>query len=300
MAVMGRSIGIPSRVAVGFLEPTRIDDDTYMYRAHDLHAWPEMYFQGAGWIRFEPTPQDRASGVPGYTLTGLPQEQPSAAPSAIAPNRPQDNPDRRAPTRDAIGGGGQSDSTGAFRNRVIGVLVVLLVMALLAAPRAIRSWLRRRRWAGATSPVEAAEAAWSELRASALDLGIPWDDSVTLRTRARALATSFGAPATDGDDRRGRSPVTGANVNPDASRALERLVQWVERARYARSLDEVRGLEEDVELCVTALRNGVSRRRQLRADWLPASLLKGLGTDTRRRSGRTGLVGPDAGVDHAI
>ena len=74
MAVMARSIGIPARVAIGFLTPTETDlDGTYVYRAHDLHAWPELYFPGAGWVRFEPTPPDRAPTTPGYTQHEFPR-----------------------------------------------------------------------------------------------------------------------------------------------------------------------------------------------------------------------------------
>ncbi len=29
---------------------------TYTVSSHDLHAWPELYFDGVGWLRFEPTP----------------------------------------------------------------------------------------------------------------------------------------------------------------------------------------------------------------------------------------------------
>ena len=67
MAVMARELGIPARVAVGFLQPEHIEGDTWVYSSHDLHAWPELFFSGSGWVRFEPTPSTRASGVPEYT-----------------------------------------------------------------------------------------------------------------------------------------------------------------------------------------------------------------------------------------
>ena len=82
MAVMARELGIPARVAVGFLEPEQVDDDTYVYSSHDLHAWPELFFSGSGWVRFEPTPSTRASGVPSYTEQEVSVGNPDASPTA--------------------------------------------------------------------------------------------------------------------------------------------------------------------------------------------------------------------------
>jgi len=56
-AGMARSLGIPTRVAVGF---TWGDWDEargeYVVRGRNAHAWPEVYFAGAGWVVFDPTP----------------------------------------------------------------------------------------------------------------------------------------------------------------------------------------------------------------------------------------------------
>src|SRR5262249_25024852 len=72
-AVMARTLGIPSRVVVGFLQPTAADDGDWVYSSWDLHAWPELYFQGSGWVRFEPTPGHGAvapSWTRGHGATG--------------------------------------------------------------------------------------------------------------------------------------------------------------------------------------------------------------------------------------
>ncbi|HYJ74664.1 MAG TPA: DUF3488 and transglutaminase-like domain-containing protein, partial [Kineosporiaceae bacterium] len=59
MAVMARTLGIPARVAVGFLPGTTSGDGSWTVRVSDAHAWPELYFDGIGWMRFEPTPPAR-------------------------------------------------------------------------------------------------------------------------------------------------------------------------------------------------------------------------------------------------
>ena len=57
MAVMLRSLGIPSREVNGFLpgEYNEIGGD-YIVRASDAHSWVEAYFPGSGWVVFDPTP----------------------------------------------------------------------------------------------------------------------------------------------------------------------------------------------------------------------------------------------------
>jgi hypothetical protein len=52
--MMLRSLGIPARMAVGFSEG-ELDDNKYVVRRFNAHAWPEVYFPGIGWVEFEPT-----------------------------------------------------------------------------------------------------------------------------------------------------------------------------------------------------------------------------------------------------
>jgi transglutaminase-like putative cysteine protease len=52
--VMLRSLGIPARMAVGFSEG-EFEEDRYIVRRLNAHAWPEVYFPGIGWVEFEPT-----------------------------------------------------------------------------------------------------------------------------------------------------------------------------------------------------------------------------------------------------
>jgi hypothetical protein len=57
MAVMLRTLGIPSREVNGFL-PGEYNDvgGDYIVRASDAHSWVEAYFPGSGWVTFDPTP----------------------------------------------------------------------------------------------------------------------------------------------------------------------------------------------------------------------------------------------------
>lgn len=55
MAVMARLLNIPARVSIGYTGGTKIGNE-WTVRTHDAHAWPELFFDGIGWLRFEPTP----------------------------------------------------------------------------------------------------------------------------------------------------------------------------------------------------------------------------------------------------
>jgi len=57
MAIMLRTLGIPSREVNGFL-PGEYNDlaGDYIVRASDAHSWVEVFFPGNGWVTFDPTP----------------------------------------------------------------------------------------------------------------------------------------------------------------------------------------------------------------------------------------------------
>ena len=62
MAVMLRTLNIPSREVNGFL-PGEYNDvaGDYIVRASDAHSWVEAYFPGSGWLTFDPTPPASAT-----------------------------------------------------------------------------------------------------------------------------------------------------------------------------------------------------------------------------------------------
>lgn len=59
MAVMLRTLGIPSRVVNGFRNGEYNDvTGSYIVRGKDAHSWVEAYIAGSGWVQFDPTPAD--------------------------------------------------------------------------------------------------------------------------------------------------------------------------------------------------------------------------------------------------
>lgn len=72
MTVMARSIGMPARYATGFAPSrrARASDGSYTIFDTEAHAWCEIYFEGVGWVRFDPTSGARA--VPGGGVGSTP------------------------------------------------------------------------------------------------------------------------------------------------------------------------------------------------------------------------------------
>lgn len=72
MAVMLRTLRIPSRVVNGF-RTGEFNDVTsqYLVRANNAHSWVEAYFPGYGWISFDPTPAAPAEVRTGWSRLAL-------------------------------------------------------------------------------------------------------------------------------------------------------------------------------------------------------------------------------------
>jgi transglutaminase-like putative cysteine protease len=72
MVVLLRAAGVPARLAVGYLlDPSAFDSRAQQYNIREAYAyaWPEVYFQGIGWMPFNPSP-DRPAIVRPDELSG--------------------------------------------------------------------------------------------------------------------------------------------------------------------------------------------------------------------------------------
>lgn len=248
MAVMARALGIPARVAIGFL-PGRKVGDHWEVNIRDMHAWPELYFAGLGWVSFEPTPG--VATAPAYT--GAAVEQPSASPSAsstptrsTASSEPSTQPSE-APVEQ------QSEQAEPVDLSWLGwVGAGLGVVALAAVPSLVRGARRRRRLDVGSVPRQAVGAAWDEVRDTVWDAGREWP---------------HGSPRQIGSE-------VGRGLPDEAAAAMGRVAVLVERARYADSLGDTTGLHEDVRLVREAVAAGARTARWQRL--LPRSLWRGL------------------------
>lgn len=220
MAVMARVIGIPSRVVVGFLPGSR-SANGWEVSVRDMHAWPELYFEGEGWVRFEPTPAQVTGNAPAWTLEGTDaggestddaadpsaSAAPSAAPSSATTPTPTPSESSAAPV--------ETGSSFPWARVGAAVGIIAGVLALLAVPALLRLRRRRVRLDQSGSIAERVERAWAELRDTATDVGRPWPQGTPRTIGASAAAELDAGPA----------------------RAVSALALLVERRRYARTLE---------------------------------------------------------------
>ncbi|MDQ0822120.1 transglutaminase-like putative cysteine protease [Arthrobacter sp. V4I6] len=210
MAVMARLEGIPSRIAVGYA-PGRPTGGTvsiagqgalpeFEVDARDAHAWPELYFQGVGWVAFEPTPSRGV--VPSYSRENAP-------PSGASTN---ENNEGLLPTEEANptplpqvapgplpGAQDPADAGTQWLPALYSAGALLLLGMLVVSPRLARRGVRRRRLkAGGGASGGIALPAFAELRDLATDYGVAPGTAETPRHFSERLRASVALGGPDG------------------------------------------------------------------------------------------------------
>ena len=163
-AALARTLGLPTRVAVGFTPGIALDTDSdggtlYSVRGEHAHAWPEVFISGAGWVAFEPTPGRGAPGAEDYTFVAEQQDTPgpSTAPALTPPPSPAPAPSGERPP--PASPPGPADPGAGDGNTIAGRVAVLVGLSAagvasagalyVAATAGLRVIQRRRRrhWA---------------------------------------------------------------------------------------------------------------------------------------------------------
>ncbi|MGR8011075.1 transglutaminase TgpA family protein [Streptomyces hypolithicus] len=274
MAAMARTLGIPARVAVGFTPGTPKADGTMSVGLRDAHAWPELYFEGVGWTRFEPTPS--RGSVPDYTREDSPSggasdpaeaepstsAEPSAEPSARESCPAQERKLGECGGPAQQGGGGPTDSGFPFEAllwfALIGLGVVIFVLLLLL-PFLLRTRARvSRLGTRGRTPADAAArtlAGWLEITDSAWDYGITPDDSQTPRKAAARIVRLAGLDGAPAD-------------------AVHRAAGALEQVLYSPRPVVPGSLADEAGQVRAGLREAAGRKARMRAVLLPRSAVR--------------------------
>lgn len=251
MAVMLRLLGIPARVAAGFVAG-KYRDGAWRVTDHDAHAWVEVWFAGYGWLPFDPTPgRGRLSGT--YSSTAIDFNARAAAAllaglvrggevfGDATPGPPRRNPDRVA--GDFPEGIGLTPAAPASDRPSL--LFFLLLLAAGTGGVVVAAKLVRRRIRYLTrDPRRIATACARELAEFLRDQRVPAPGAATFRELGDAVDDRLGVDASGF-----ASAATAARYGPPeqaaaAARRARRELRAL-KGRLRQSLDvlaRVRGL----------------------------------------------------------
>ncbi|WP_410816215.1 DUF3488 and transglutaminase-like domain-containing protein [Micromonospora sp. 050-3] len=229
-AVLGRLSGLPTRVVVGF----RTSGQGPVL-AGDAYAWPEVLFDGLGWVAFDPLPRpnDEPRPVeedfrptpedPPPSEAPAPTAEPSASPEpAAAPDAPPGPDGVSTPVLVAGGSGG----------------LLLVVGALLLTLLAMRRSLTRSRLVGG-DPGQRIAGAWREVTDALRLAGRPVGDDLAAtevaryarQTLADARAGTAGGDTTA--DPGAVAPASGTAAADASSPAVDELAALLNQVGFA-------------------------------------------------------------------
>ena len=228
-ALLGRVAGLPTRVVVGFGPGTETAAGDYEVRAGDVTVWPEVDFDGAGWIAFDPVPApDGASGGDNSALGGGGQEVVVREVDQAMP----DGSDAPGAGGDATTAAGAHDASWWSRG-VLGVAGLALLAGIgatgiVALKR--RSTTARRR---AHDPAAKVVGAWHDVLDRLGEVGVAHADHLTVQQVVEhdaATATTLAGLY---------RPVNRILYAPDGWRSVtdqDAELAWRARDRYVRRL----------------------------------------------------------------
>lgn len=249
-AVMARTLGLPSRVAVGFRPGTDTGDGLRQVRGQDVLAWPEVEFAGIGWVPFYPTPDAASKSGSAVAPAGQP-EQRRRIDQQITRAPRTSTPPHRPPGPGHASGHGRG---GALPVEVLAPLGLLVAAAGYAGYAAWVPWRRRDRRRGHPDPGQRVLGAWQQIVDRLTEIGLPATGAHTA-----AEVASFGAARVGG----------AAGEHLPALARLVNEVGYAGRTPDAASADAAWLHADAVERVVV---RSVPRRERVRRALRPASL----------------------------
>jgi transglutaminase-like putative cysteine protease len=124
MAVLLRDLGVPTRLAQGFLPGSRDrQTGTELVFNSNAHVWVEVYFPNIGWVTFDPTGGGLAQLAPLPSGKPVPSGATSSGSTALLTRPPETDPFANDPSGSVV---------GRTRGASLGPLVAIGILLLLA------------------------------------------------------------------------------------------------------------------------------------------------------------------------
>jgi transglutaminase-like putative cysteine protease len=269
MALMLRMLGVPARVAAGFVSGT-LDEATGVWTItdRDAHTWVEVWFPEFGWLSFDPTP-GRGSLDDAYTVSSGAFDLSAEGAGAVAGAVLSENDELAeifGDTLSAVGSLGNLETPpvlgvgegfnaqagtatgddGVFSPWATVMLIVLAVVALLVALKLVWRRLRLR----ARDPRRVSAVLRRDVIGFLADQGLTADPSLTLQELGGCIAARYQT-----DPRAFVDAASAARFGPTVSAQ--------EAARCAR---------DEHTVLIAGLRGDMGRRARVRGTFSTRSL----------------------------
>jgi len=208
-AIMARSLGLPTRVVVGFRPGTDRGDGLRQVDAGDVLAWPEVKFAGLGWVPFNPTPAQAGANKSDAIAAGDTQQKVEALQKTATTGASAGGGAKTPPPKPTAKKAVQHSAAPLwlYATAALGVLVVCYILAVLAVPA-----LRRRRRRSGPTPAHRVAGAWHQVVERLGEVGLSG-----VRTRTAHEVVDFAT----------------RTVGESAAGPLGRLADLVNHSRYA-------------------------------------------------------------------
>lgn len=214
-AVAARQLGVPSRIVVGYRLPTplRWDHGREVVTEDMIHAWPEVWFNEVGWVRFEPTNTSNSTSEQ-TARTPAVGDDASASRAAALPDLqdPVLIPDLR-------------EASATQRRLIILAIAMAVPLLVLVGIVILKRVRRQRRRTG--EPAERITGAWQEARETLEVFGLPSSRSSTVIELAEQL-NEAGHMKVAIPVAKMASTVTSALYAPEAPSAEQADAMWAE------------------------------------------------------------------------
>ena len=191
MAVMARSVGIPTRVVLGFTPGREIAANQVVVLDNNAHSWVELWIPAVGWVAFDPTPRgdganpvtsyERLSEALGFEIAAYLEQVPEPIRPTVEGTNPISgvlDPEIDLSDLEAIDIGGPSATAPSVLSWVpiIPIAIALILLVIAAIP--IAKWARHRARMRRLEDGDIS-AAWEEIVVKLTDFGEEPDPAAT-------------------------------------------------------------------------------------------------------------------------
>ncbi len=241
-AIAARQKRIPTRITVGYRIVNDTDDNNPVFRdtitGEHYDAWPEVLFEGIGWVAFDPVPTTFGeAGQSGDEATQIPEGQP-------APQGP--TPTSSDPTEDDQLNDDETEVSATVRLLVVSGLFLLVFPLLLALMVVFAKLLRRRYRQNLDDPTERVLAGWQESKDRLLEAGIDVRPDMTVKEIVSASRKELGVHASSSLSALAPYVTTTIYSNRTPGEAAAEQV-WTEVSTFDRQLSESRSRMQNVK-----------------------------------------------------